>query len=565
LRYLELQNNPISNILTLDKLRENTTIFWFDPSQAGPKIEGPWLWVIHTVDHLSVDDAFGRDFLAEMSEGDVTELEVATNGARNGDSVGDSVWTAHRISPTGDNNINDMFGRRAFRVDANGLVTGTADGIAYGSIIFYSPHEQQTMMFSGSNDAAKIWLNGQLVHKKRVSRWAENYETVFPVTLKQGTNVLLVAVYQSQGNWSGFFGFALDAEYMVATPSVGYTFSKPAIHVGETFILDISAQKIIDLAGWQFDIAFDPDRLEAIEVNEGDFLKNSGGTTFFQKGTIDNATGNITKLSSARLNEDGVTGTGTLLSVTFTAKAGGETQIMLENFQFGSITGEIINAGPHEFAFTIEGQLATGDVNRDGQVSVLDLILVAQHLGKDASANPQADVNQDGTINIQDLILVAQHLGESTDAAAPSVIAAMNNGELTPTMVQAWITQAQIENDGSLAFRQGIATLERLLALFIPDETALLHSYPNPFNPETWIPYQLAEPAEVTLTIHSVNGTLVRTLALGHQPAGIYQTRTHAAYWDGKNEVGESVASGVYFYTLTANDFSATRKMLIRK
>ena len=132
-------------------------------------------------------------------------------------------------------------------------------------------------------------------------------------------------------------------------------------------------------------------------------------------------------------------------------------------------------------------------------------------------------------------------------------------------MIQAWIAQAQVEDDGSLAFQQGIANLERLLTLFIPEETTLLHNYPNPFNPETWIPYQLAEPAEVTLTIHAVNGTLVRTLALGHQPAGIYQTRNRAIYWDGKNEVGESVASSIYFYTLTAGDFTATRKMLIRK
>ena len=90
-------------------------------------------------------------------------------------------------------------------------------------------------------------------------------------------------------------------------------------------------------------------------------------------------------------------------------------------------------------------------------------------------------------------------------------------------------------------------------------------NYPNPFNPETWIPYQLAEPADVTLRIYATNGTLVRTLALGHQSEGLYQSRSHAAYWDGKNEVGEPLASGLYFYTLTAGDFSSTRKMLIRK
>lgn len=99
----------------------------------------------------------------------------------------------------------------------------------------------------------------------------------------------------------------------------------------------------------------------------------------------------------------------------------------------------------------------------------------------------------------------------------------------------------------------------------VPEKTALLPNYPNPFNPETWIPYRLAESAEVTLTIYSLNGNQVRTLALGHQPAGFYESRSRAAYWDGSNAIGERVASGVYFYTLTAGDFAATGKMLILK
>ena len=90
-------------------------------------------------------------------------------------------------------------------------------------------------------------------------------------------------------------------------------------------------------------------------------------------------------------------------------------------------------------------------------------------------------------------------------------------------------------------------------------------NFPNPFNPETWIPYQLSKPTEVTITIYAVDGRVVRTLVLGHQPAGMYQTRSRAAYWNGKNEFGEPVASGLYFYTLTAGNFTATRKMLIRK
>ena len=111
---------------------------------------------------------------------------------------------------------------------------------------------------------------------------------------------------------------------------------------------------------------------------------------------------------------------------------------------------------------------------------------------------------------------------------------------------------------------QAAAALQ-LRAMEVPRETALLPNYPNPFNPETWIPYQLSTPADVTLRIYAVDGRLIRRLALGHLPAGRYQNRSRAAYWDGKNELGERVASGVYFYTLTAGEFTATRKLLISK
>ena len=103
------------------------------------------------------------------------------------------------------------------------------------------------------------------------------------------------------------------------------------------------------------------------------------------------------------------------------------------------------------------------------------------------------------------------------------------------------------------------------LQVTLPDKNALLANYPNPFNPETWIPYQLAKPADVTLRIYDIRGHVVRVLELGHQRAGLYQNRSRAAYWDGRNAAGEKAASGVYFYTLTAGDFTATRKLLIRK
>ena len=568
---LHIEGNNISDISPLDELRKNTHVVWFgNPCfpQGGPIVEGPWLWAV--VPGEGFRD--GTDLLSVTSDGAVTELKIATNGATEGDPVGEHVWISHKVVPRyvendkyyGGSGYNEEHRRM---VNALKIPSGKA-GAVYGSATLYSPREQQINMFASSSSHHKVWLNGELVRDYfQVSQMSlrggdGRYEDFFPVTLKRGRNVLLVAISTgSRGYFTSDFGFEPDTEYTLSNPGVAYAFSQDNIHMGNTFTLDISAKDVIDLAGWQFDIAFDPAVLEAVEVNEGDFLKTEGGTTFFQKGTIDNRSGKITRLSSALLSGGGITGTGTLLSIQFSAKAGGETQLTLQNVQFGTSTGSLISAGPHEVTLVIEGQLATGDVNRDGQVSILDIILVAKHLGETARANSEVDVNGDGVVSILDIILVAGHLGESTAPAAPSLLSEV----LNPEQIAAWIAQAHVEDDGSIAFRQGITYLQSLLALLIPEETALLPNYPNPFNPETWIPYQLSEPAEVTLRIYTVNGILVRTLALGHTPVGIYQSRSRAAYWDGKNDVGEPVASGLYFYTLTAGDFTATRKLLIRK
>ena len=99
----------------------------------------------------------------------------------------------------------------------------------------------------------------------------------------------------------------------------------------------------------------------------------------------------------------------------------------------------------------------------------------------------------------------------------------------------------------------------------IPQQSLLLQNYPNPFNPETWIPYRLSESAPVTLSIYDTTGRLVRTLSLGFKPAGFYQGRARAAYWDGRNDVGERVSSGVYFYRLSTPSFHQMKRMIILK
>ena len=435
LERLDLRNNVISDFSPLDGLQLgflNLRISGNPGFTGGGKITGPWLWMIVPTGNNGGAAAArsGVDFLAAASNGKVTERKVATNGATEGNPVGDKVWEVGDLSATGGNNLNDM-------ANDTGLGSGDInDHVAYGSLTIESPKKQQVNMLVGSDDAVKVWLNGVLVHNKAVDRASNDFQDLFSVTLKQGSNVLLVAVYERGGSWSGFFGFAPGTEYTVLPPG-----SVPA--------------------------------------------------------------------------------------------------------------GDTTPAFP------------AWDVNKDGKTDLTDQLIVMADMDKNPPDNPRSDVNADGVVDAKDVALVASHLGEKNEAAAPATFTLPAG--ISFKVVQDALDLLRATDDGSLTFRRGIANLEQLLALFVPEETALLHNYPNPFNPETWIPYQLSESTDVAVHIYAANGALVRTLTLGHQPAGIYQHRSRAAYWDGKNAVGESVASGVYFYTLTAGNFTATRKMLIRK
>ena len=199
------------------------------------------------------------------------------------------------------------------------------------------------------------------------------------------------------------------------------------------------------------------------------------------------------------------------------------------------------------------------DYTQDGRVDISDLFFLLTIL---FGVAPNGDLNGDGRSDFVDLVLTAQLYLDSQANQAPSIARV---GPGSPDMVRLWIEIAHAENDGSMAFQKGIVNLERFLAAMQPQETELLPNYPNPFNPETWIPYHLAHNADVTLTIFDTTGVMVRQLDLGHKQAGYYTDKTHAAYWDGCNALGETVGSGVYFYQLQAGEFSATRKLVILK
>ena len=213
--------------------------------------------------------------------------------------------------------------------------------------------------------------------------------------------------------------------------------------------------------------------------------------------------------------------------------------------------------------------VVSSDINRDGAVNILDLAEAASQFGQ-VGTHLSGDVNGDGRVDVSDLGHIGSRLDEN--AAAPSLY--LNHSDPTvsyyPSSVrrqfQALTALESLENPS-----RGAHIARDLLKVWLSrmepsiTETKLLPNYPNPFNPETWIPYQLSEDAHVRIRIYDVAGHLVRTLDLGTKLAGSYLSQSQAAYWDGRNDGGETVSSGIYWYTLDSGSFRTTRKMVIVK
>ena len=356
------------------------------------------------------------------------------------------------------------------------------------------------------------------------------------------------------------FNFPVTAiEQSDATVSVSPSpIALPGIGEKLTLNLDIANGK--NIAGYKATVSFDPSTLRYVESANADYLP---ADAFFVDPIPYYTYDKRRFLIAGNTLAEARNGDGTLATLTFEVVDYKPSTVTLfdvylvdadgKRWEVTTKSGEVIE--PPELKDRI-----FGDLNLDGVVNIQDLVIVSKCFG--CRGELIEDVNGDGLVDIVDLALVTGAF--EADAAAPaSYPAALEM--FTAAEVQQWLSQKRHLNLTDPRARKGILFLEQLLVALTPKKTALLANYPNPFNPETWIPYHLAKDADVTLTIYAINGTLVRTLALGHQPAGIYQNRSRAAYWDGKNQFGEPVASGVYFYTLTAGDFTATRKMLIRK
>ena len=202
------------------------------------------------------------------------------------------------------------------------------------------------------------------------------------------------------------------------------------------------------------------------------------------------------------------------------------------------------------------------DVNGDGTVDSKDVDAIIVAVAAKIT-DAKYDVTGDGTVDINDVVAVSAN--QDTGAAAAPALLGTQLSSVQIDRLQEQIDLLIASNDRSPDALRILTYLQQLIVMARPEKTQLLANYPNPFNPETWIPYELATDTDVRITIYNTQGVVIRTLALGHQSAGYYTGRDRAAYWDGRNALGEQVASGIYFYQFETDEMSSMRKMVILK
>ena len=281
---------------------------------------------------------------------------------------------------------------------------------------------------------------------------------------------------------------------------------------------------------------------------------------------------NLTNLTQLNLRKNGITDVNALAGLTGLTRLNLRGNTILDT----SPLYPLLKSNGGNLSIDIEvSEYPPWDVNKDGSVDDADSALVTAAIGQmgDNVANARTDVDGDGDVDADDLLLVTDNIAEpAASSAAPSVngniliqLDAAALETLDRDILQAQLSILRAENNGSAKYLRAIALIENVLAATRPEKTQILPNYPNPFNPETWIPYHLANASNVQITIYDVHGTVVRRLDLGHQRDGYYTNRSRAAYWDGRNAFGERVASGIYFYQLEADNLSLLRKMVILK
>ena len=278
------------------------------------------------------------------------------------------------------------------------------------------------------------------------------------------------------------------------------------------------------------------------------------------------ALGNLTNLTELWATDNNISNITALASLTKLRKLRLRDNLILDTSPIYPLTRNVLTSVDISVS-----EYPPWDVNEDGSVDATDSALVTAALGQSGNAivDPRTDVDGDGTVDNADLTLVTKNLDANGGAPSSVDLSRLLDREtlenLDRGVLEIYLNALRAESDGSLKYQRAIALLERVLAAMRPTETLLLANYPNPFNPETWIPYHLSELSDVRIIIYDTHGRVVRRLDLGHQPEGYYTGLSRAAHWDGLNDTGERVASGVYFYQLQTDNTSHLRKMVILK
>ena len=365
------------------------------------------------------------------------------------------------------------------------------------------------------------------------------------------------------------------------------------VDVNTEFGVDVRVGRAKNLAGFQVSIYYDPYYLRFVEVQEGEVLLRDGGASFWRHPDVDTESGTIVGAASTRVQAGGVNVEDeVLMTLTFEAKELGHTMISLQDVKLSNPGSSLIPLLTTDAFITIS---PPWDVVTDSVIDIRDMVAVGQHLASSqlamrtqqagslfyfavkGNAEPvldtekrNPDVDRNGVVDVDDLILVSDHFGEI-----------YKGSEVTQQSPMAELRKAYDLIDSALddsrdvrrlkAHLTRLMTIERAAStggdacatISLPAMSQLLPNYPNPFNPGTWIPYQLAQPSNVTISIYAASGQLAHILDLGYKETGFYTTRSRAIHWDGRNDKGEKLASGVYFYVIRTGDFTATRKMVL--
>lgn len=500
------KNVSVSSLLVVTFSREmdiaSTESAFSLADSSGQAVSGSFEWSDATLTFNPAEDlAYNQEYSAKIL-GTAAGLNTATLGD-------DFVWSfTTESAPLPEATIISPSSKQL------GVVVSTHVSVAFNYVM-----DQASVGSAFSLTAS----DGQVVSGS--FQWTDNTLTFIPAQ-----NLYYNTTYQVmiRGSAQSDLGVGLDTDsdgvaegipeddlsWWFSTETFPVFAVKPVsrnVSAGDLVTIEIIAQAMSELRSFALTVDYDPAVLSILNVELVSFAmwrprpRDIEDVDIWQPTAIDDGQGLIV-IAADSTRAGGVSGTGTIATLSFQALALGESPISLQNVSAANDLGEDIAPGVRDGSVQVMA-VEPWDVNGDGVVDINDFIIIQNERGANS------DVNGDGVTDILDMV-------------------AATGGAQTAPILE-------------------------------PVINILENNFPNPFNPETWIPYQISGEADVVIRIYSVTGQLVKALDLGYKRPGRYMTKATAAHWDGTNEIGERVSSGIYYYSIKAGDFTAVRKMVV--